>query len=105
MLNMMLHGGRVLAERLQSLLDAAGYGGHGGQKRFRAYLASRYGLSVSQTTISYWLSGARSPRLANMVAILDALGVHGQQREDLMRLAAGVPVPDAANRPDGEEAA
>jgi hypothetical protein len=89
----------MLGQELRKLLDAGGYGGRGGQERFRVYMATQHGMSVSKESVSAWLRGDRQPGLPNLVAILDAFAVHGDERERLIRLASGVPAPDAGNRP------
>lgn len=89
----------MLGQELRKLLDAGGYGGRGGQERFRAYMAARHGMKVSKEAVSAWLRGDRQPSLPHLIAILDAFAVHGAERDRLTRLASGVAAPDSGNRP------
>lgn len=103
----------MLGQELRKLLEAGGYGGRGGQERFRAYMSAQRGMTVSKEAVSAWLRGDRQPSLPHLIAVLDAFAVHGPERERLLRLASGVPAPDSSNRsellledgPTGEQAA
>jgi transcriptional regulator with XRE-family HTH domain len=88
----------MLGQELRKLLDHGGYGGRDGQKRFRLYMAEHHGMSVSAEAVSSWLRGDRQPKLAHLVAILDAFAVPSLERERLIRLASGVAAPDTSNR-------
>jgi hypothetical protein len=76
-------------DRLRSLeLD-----GPGGQERFRRLLEERYGTKVTAAAVSHWSTGIRTPGRRYIFAVLDALDVHGADRERALRLAFGVPGP------------
>ncbi|MEQ1571434.1 MAG: hypothetical protein ABMA64_37755 [Myxococcota bacterium] len=77
---------RVLGEKLTQLVDRAGYG-RGRRTALRDMLATRYEHRISLQTLLYWLSGERTPELASLRVLLDALGVHGAPRNEVVRLA------------------
>jgi transcriptional regulator with XRE-family HTH domain len=84
-----------LAVLLRKHFEARGYAENGGQERFRILLAEKYGIAVSAQTISYWLKGDRRPSLGKLIGLLDALDIHGEERDAAIRAAAGSPLVDA----------
>lgn len=78
----------ALGHLLRSRVDEQ-FPGPGGHSRFRALLAKRFGLNASRQNISHWLGGTRTPEPGKLIAMLDALDVHGDERVRAMRLAWG----------------
>lgn len=79
----------TFADILNDAMEAAGFPKEGGgSERFRQLLEERYGVSVTSQAISYWRSGQRTPRLHYLITMLDALGVHGEHRDEALRSAA-----------------
>ncbi len=81
---------KTLGDELRKHLEAAGYGERGGQEKWREYLAVHKGVIVSAEAVSAWLRGDRRPSASHLVAILDSLGVHGDERVRLVNLAYGL---------------
>jgi transcriptional regulator with XRE-family HTH domain len=88
-----------LHELLQKYAKDAGYDPAvgGWLERLRAYLDARYIPGVSQSAISQWFSGKRIPTRGNLLALMDALGVHNDDRSALMAAYFAEPSPDAAS--------
>lgn len=84
---------KTLGDELRRHLEAAGYGERGGQERWRQYLADHKGVEVSAEAVSAWLRGDRRPSASHLVAILDSLGVHGDERTHIVNLAYGFGIP------------
>lgn len=78
---------RALGEKLSALVNNAGYGDKGGKERFRRLLAEKHAFHPGLQSILYWLSGERNPELTTLRVLLDALGVHGDERNQIVRLA------------------
>ena len=64
----------------------------------RARLAAGFGvrevarqLGLAHTTISQWETGKRVPSLADLTAMLTAIGLAGEQRETILALARDLP--------------
>lgn len=93
---------RRLGEKLTSLVDAAGFTGKGGRERFRQLLGTKLQPIPSQSTLYYWLSGARTPELPKLRALLDLLVVTGKERDEIV----GLVLPEgllSGNRPTDDE--
>lgn len=93
----------TLGARLGKLLDAQHYTGRDGRDRFRALLKGR-GVKASQSAVYSWTSNARRPELGTLRVILDLLGVHDGERDEIVRLA----LPDgllSENRPPEDDIA
>jgi hypothetical protein len=89
------------AEWFNERLIAHGYTGAGGRERLSKLLDDQYGTKASIQAISHWTTGIRTPSRRCIFGLLDALDVHGAEREQVMRLAFGTPV---RPKPDDIEA-
>lgn len=87
----------ALGKRLGALIEAQ-YPGVPGRVKFRELLEARHDLRVGRSTLASWLSGDRTPELPNLRAILDLLGVHGDDRNEIVALAlpSGLLAPNRA---------
>lgn len=88
---MMLNEAKMImsfADLLRDSLSAQGFAGPGAQARFRKYLEDRYGVEVTDSTVSAWTTGARVPGTSNLVAILDALVVPEVDRSSWLTACA-----------------
>jgi transcriptional regulator with XRE-family HTH domain len=74
---------RALASALRRARIAAGFG-------VREVARS---LDMSHTTISQWETGKRVPSLADLTAMLTAIGVAGEHQETILALARDLPSP------------
>lgn len=76
----------TLGKRLTKLLEDQHYTAKEGRDRFVSLLKAK-GVKASQSALYYWLADTRRPELATLRAILDILGVHGDERDEIARLA------------------
>jgi transcriptional regulator with XRE-family HTH domain len=63
----------AFARELLELMAGRGLVGHGSQERLRTVLRRGHGVAVSKSTISFWLSGQRTPSPRMTLAIANAL--------------------------------
>jgi transcriptional regulator with XRE-family HTH domain len=75
---------RALAAALRRARTAAGYG-------VREVART---LAMSHTTISQWETGKRVPSLADLTAMLTAIGLTDESQEPILELARDLPSPD-----------
>ena len=80
--------GMTLGEFLRERLEKHGYLEDGGRQRFIAILGDKYGVQVSEQSLSQWLNDRRRPQLGKLIGILDLLDVHGENRDLCFRLRA-----------------
>ena len=78
----------ALSRELAPLIEAAGFGGKGGVTRLHRLLVEKHGVASSLQATSYWLKGDRNPKLAHLMALLDALAVPEPKYSELIRLSA-----------------
>ena len=87
-----------LSKRLNEIAASAGYG-PGRRAELYRLLTTRHRLPIrSQQTLLNWFSGERRPELSHLRVLLDALAVHGPEREKIVRLA----LPDGLLTPNRE---
>ncbi len=88
------------------LFDLGDEKGGASAERLAGFLTDRK-IPVMERTVESWFLGERRPRQGRMERVLDALGVHGDDRLEAYRLAARVgiadPIPGSAD--DDEEPA
>lgn len=65
--------------------------GSASAERLAGFLAAR-GVRATTRAVESWFHGERAPRIGRMELVLDALGVHGDERLTAYRLAARVEV-------------
>jgi hypothetical protein len=94
-----------LSRRLSQLADAAGYGPRNRAKLFEILRGPPYVIGVSSLqTMQNWFSGERRPEAGHLRVLLDALGVYGPTREQIVRdlwLPDGL-LPSSSNREEAE---
>lgn len=96
----------ALSAKLSSLVTAAGYGAGEGKRpiaELHRVLVASHGVKCSRTAVDYWLTGARSPKLGHLVALLNALAIPRDVRNEVIMLATPTAA-TSANRPDDADA-
>ena len=88
---------KTLGQRIRDWMDDAGFRGLGSQEKFRQYIKERHGVDVTAQALSLWLHDGRVPGGPNLIGLLDALGIHGPDREAAMAMAYRREMP-AGNR-------
>lgn len=77
-------------EKFQPIVKASGYGEpppDGKPIRELHKLLLARGCRCTAASVGNWIHGHRTPELAYLIPLLDALGVTGQLRKDLIYLA------------------
>jgi len=95
-------GGRIRARALA--LGIVDDRGRATAARLAEFLSTRWRIEVKPRTVEAWLANERVPRTGRMVRLLTELTIHGDERDELLALAAEVE-PDEAPPIDSPAAA